>query len=131
MCIKELANCVHTSKGIPINDLLRFFYGDKPAAQFERGTQQGGHYPCGTCGSDARRFDLAHCLSHKQRSFQCLQQVAIAGMCTLTVNYMYYTTEVHVNVLKAFSLPQQVNGASYQEMSNLLTVLHANNSKRS
>ena len=51
--LMELANCVHTSKGIPINDRLKFFYGDKPAAQFERGSQQGGHYPCGTCGSDA------------------------------------------------------------------------------
>lgn len=107
-------NCV---KGIPINDRLRFFYGDKPTAQIERGNQQGGHYPCGTCGSDARRFDdLAHCLSNKQRSFQCLKQVAIAGMCTLTVKYMYCTTEVHLNGLKAFSLPQQVNGASNQEM---------------
>ena len=38
-CIKELATCVCTSKGIPVTDRLVFFYADKPAAQFEQGTQ--------------------------------------------------------------------------------------------
>ena len=52
-CIKEL---VCTSKGIPVTGRLVFFYADKPAAQFEQGTQQGGHYPCGTSACDARRF---------------------------------------------------------------------------
>ena len=80
-CIRELTTCVHTSKGIPITNRLVFFYGGKPAAQFERGTQQGGHYPCGTCGCDARRFDdLAHCLNCKWRSVEGLQQIAIAGI---------------------------------------------------
>lgn len=80
-CIKELTTNLCTSKGILISDRLVFFYGDKPATQFERGSQQGGHYPCGSCGCNARRFeDLAHCLNCKWRSVQDLQQVATAGI---------------------------------------------------
>ena len=84
-CIRELTTHTCTSTGIAVTDRLVFFYGDKPAAQFERGTQQGGHYPCGTCACHARRFDdLAHCLNCQWRSFEGLQQIATAGM------YNYY-----------------------------------------
>jgi hypothetical protein len=38
------------SNGITITDTMRFFCGDKPAQQFERGTQIGGTYKCGSCG---------------------------------------------------------------------------------
>lgn len=55
-CIKELTTNLCMSKGILISDRLVFFCGDKPATQFERGSQQGGHYPCGSCGCNARRF---------------------------------------------------------------------------
>ena len=84
-CIRELGTEIHTSAGITVSDRLMFFYGDKPAAQFERGTQQGGHYPCGTCGCHAGRFDdLAHCLNCHWRTFKDLQQTATAGIITLT-----------------------------------------------
>lgn len=46
-CINELSTKLQTQSNISITDRLMFFYGDKPAAQFERGTQMGGHYPSG------------------------------------------------------------------------------------
>lgn len=40
---------VVTDSGIEVVDTLRFFKGDKPAAQFEAGISCGGHYPCVGC----------------------------------------------------------------------------------
>lgn len=56
-CIQDMSTSLCTTSGVPITDKLKFFYGDKPAAQFERGTQIGGHYPCGSCGTHVSRFD--------------------------------------------------------------------------
>lgn len=39
--------------GIPFNDVLRVFKGDKPASQFEAGQQKGGNYPCFCCSIHA------------------------------------------------------------------------------
>ena len=47
--IKDLSTPVYTATGVPLTDILKFFYGDKPAAQFERGAQVGGRYPHGSC----------------------------------------------------------------------------------
>ncbi len=48
-----------------------FFYGDKPAGQFERGCQQGGNFPCATCGCSAHRMDdLGHCFSFKWKDLK-------------------------------------------------------------
>ena len=72
-CIHDMSEILSTSKGIPINDRLAFFYGDKPAAQFERGTQVGGNYPCGACGAHVRRYDdFAHL---SDLSWRCLQEL--------------------------------------------------------
>ena len=36
-CIKEMNSVeLQTDSGVPITDCLMFFYGDKPASQFER-----------------------------------------------------------------------------------------------
>ena len=50
-CLQEIANTVFAPNGVPITDKMRFFCGDKPAQQFERGTQVGGAYKCGGCGT--------------------------------------------------------------------------------
>ena len=39
MCIRSMNPQLTSSKGVPVKDQLKFFYGDKPAAQFERGCQ--------------------------------------------------------------------------------------------
>ena len=49
-CLQELSQPITASNGEQIHDQLRFFCGDKPAQQFERGTQIGGTYKCGGCG---------------------------------------------------------------------------------
>ncbi len=44
--MKEISEPLQTKNDITITDKLMFF-----TAQFERGTQVGGHYPCGSCGT--------------------------------------------------------------------------------
>ena len=46
-CLHCLSEPILSREGIPVNDILRFFTGDHPAKQFERGTQVGGVYKCG------------------------------------------------------------------------------------
>ena len=79
-CLHDLHQVVTTSKGLEVNDKLHFFKGDAPAQQFERGTQQGGHYKCGGCGCHANMMeDLAHALECKWRSLADLQALVLAG----------------------------------------------------
>jgi hypothetical protein len=79
-CLKEMSEKVKTSKGIEITDKVFFFVGDKPAAQFERGTQQGGSYKCGSCGCKSTRMDdFAHSLTHTWRSLADLQALILSG----------------------------------------------------
>ncbi len=79
-CLKELSQQVVASNGIAITDKMRFFCGDKPAQQFERGTQIGGTYKCGGCGcKDTMMHDLAHALHCKLRSVADLQALILKG----------------------------------------------------
>lgn len=79
-CIEELHNTVVTSNQVCITDKLLFFCGDKPAAQFERGTQIGGNYPCGSCGCKVDRMDdLAYSLQCNWKSYQDLQTLVLSG----------------------------------------------------
>ncbi len=72
-CPQELSHTITNDKGIPITDEVRFFVGDKPAQQFERGTQIGGVYKCGVCGCKGNRMqDLSHALECPPRSLQQL-----------------------------------------------------------
>ena len=43
-CLTDLDTPCKTSNGTLISDTMRFFCGDKPAQQFERGNQVGGKY---------------------------------------------------------------------------------------
>ena len=79
-CLTQLTQTVVSNCGIAIQDELRFFCGDKPAQQFERGTQVGGTFKCGSCGcKDVMMQDLAHALNCKWRSLSDLQQLILAG----------------------------------------------------
>ena len=51
--IRKISDQLTTVQGIMISDQLLFFDGDKPAAQFEHGTQIGGSYPGGSCGCES------------------------------------------------------------------------------
>lgn len=79
-CLKELTLKLTTQDGIEITDRLFFFLGDKPAAQLERGTQQGGYYKCGSCGCHANLMDdLGYSLNYKWCSLRDLQAQVLAG----------------------------------------------------
>ena len=59
---------------------IMLFCGDHPAAQFERGTQKGGHYKCGGCGvRDSMMGDQAHALRCTWHSLADIQSLATAG----------------------------------------------------
>ena len=80
-CLLELKTPVSTSGGISIYDHLKLFTGDHPAAQFERGTQMGGVYKCGSCGcKDILMDDQAHALQCPWRSLAEIQSIATAGV---------------------------------------------------
>ena len=75
-CICNQNSKLTCSNGVLVQDRLMFFYGDKPpaAAQFEKGCQQGGEFPCATCGCSALRMDdLGHCFSLKWKNVQDVQ----------------------------------------------------------
>ena len=79
-CLRELSETVTTSTGIAITDQARFFSGDKPAQSFERGTQQGGNYKCGSCGVKSCMIeDQAHTLRCTWRSLTDLQSLVLTG----------------------------------------------------
>ena len=67
--------------GVKVFDILKYFKGDKPAAEFEAGISCGGTYPCVGCICSASRFaDFAHATSScKQRSLESNQEVALKG----------------------------------------------------
>ena len=68
-CLQEMSSNIVASNGVVVHDKMRFFCGDKPAQQFERGTQVGGAYKCGECGCrDYMMQDIAHALHCKWRS---------------------------------------------------------------
>ena len=65
---------------MPIHDKLQFFVGDHPAQSFERGSQIGGNYRCGSCGYKSNRGeDLGHVFSLQWRSLVDLQKLVILG----------------------------------------------------
>ena len=63
-----------------ITDIVRFFHGDGPAAQFEAGNKQGGHYCCVGCGAHSGRFsDIAYCYRAPKRNLQERQEFVLKG----------------------------------------------------
>ena len=78
--LTELSRPILSSRGNEICDTLHSFCGDTPARQFERGTQLGGTYKCGSCGcKDTMMADLPHALEKKWRSLADLQSLSKFG----------------------------------------------------
>lgn len=71
---------MYTHNQVAIQDKLKIFISDKQAAQYERGTQIGGHYKYGGCGcKDSLMDDQAHALRCEWRSLEDLQAAEVAG----------------------------------------------------
>ena len=77
-CLSDLTQTTTATNGAPIKDILRFFKGDSPAQEFERGYQQGGYYKCGACLIHSPRIeDIAHAYAQKWCTVSDIQQIAI------------------------------------------------------
>ena len=80
-CLYDLNQPIVSSKGIEVRDILKFFTGDHPSQQFERGTQMGGTFKCGGCGcKDSLMDDQAHALRCHTRQLHELQTIALGGV---------------------------------------------------
>ena len=78
--LEVMTDVVTSSSGIQIVDTVRFFKGDKPAAQFEAGVSCGGNYPCVGCSCHRNRFpDFSHAANCSQRSLPKIRELATAG----------------------------------------------------
>ncbi len=54
--------------------------GDHPAQDFERGTQKGGTYKCGSCGINTNMItDFAHAGYLEWRTLSTIQSIALKG----------------------------------------------------
>ena len=86
-CLYDLSQPVLTEEAIPLQDIMHFFKGDTPAKQYERGTQMGGYYKCGSCGCHSECMDdLTIALQCSWRSFSDLQSLALNGKYGNTPN---------------------------------------------
>ena len=100
-CLQELSTSPTADNGVQVKDNMRFFCGDKPAQQFERGTQIGGCYKCGGCGcKDTMMQDLAHALECKWRSLSDLQSLVLNGAFGNTCNKLKPLDNLRVDDLK-------------------------------
>eukprot|EP00731_Ephydatia_muelleri_P016427 Em0009g851a len=80
-CLPDLNEPLVTESGIAVHDVLRFFTGDHPAQQFERGTQVGGVYKSEGCGCKSTMMaDQANSLHCKTRSLGDIQTLAVQGV---------------------------------------------------
>ena len=79
-CLSDLTQMITATNGASIKDVLRFFKGDSPAQQFERGYQQGGYYKCGACLIHSSRIeDIAHAYAQKWCTVSDIQNIATKG----------------------------------------------------
>ena len=108
-CLHDLNTTIMASNGVEVTDRLHFFTGDKPAAQFERGTQIGGAYKCGGCGcKDTMMDDQAYALRCTLRSFGDLQGIAVSGTFGKQPNILKPFDQLLVAQLKQELLARKV-----------------------
>ena len=78
-CMQQMSTLI-TTAGVEVRDIVRFFYGDGPAAQFEAGQKQGGSYCCVGSGAHSGRFtDIAYCYRAPKQSLQERQEFVLQG----------------------------------------------------
>ncbi|XP_068680568.1 uncharacterized protein [Montipora foliosa] len=79
-CLDQLSNNLQTSKGVPVEDVMRFFHGDGPEQQFESGEQTSGNNGCSGCSGDSRRYrDLVYCFRNLHMSLADRCNIVKAG----------------------------------------------------
>ena len=64
---------LNTAAGV--HDVVHFFHGDGPAAQFEASHKQEGNYCCDGCAAHSSRFtDIAYCYRAPKPTLQERQE---------------------------------------------------------
>lgn len=80
-CLEVLSTPLKSNTGMEVNDVLRYFHGDGPAAQFEAGNSVGGNFSCVGCGARTVRFDdLAYSYRSEKLTLQSHQQFLLKGI---------------------------------------------------
>ena len=78
--LSDFSETIHTSAGIPVNDIVRFFHGDGPAQQFEASNKIGGYHCCVGCDAHSTRFDdLTYCFRSRHLTLSDRQEFLLEG----------------------------------------------------
>ena len=81
--LQDLMNLKHgleVCDGVVLNDVMRFFHGDGPAAALEAGHQKGGYYFCPNCTIHSCQTDDITCTYQKSiLSYSDKQKLVISG----------------------------------------------------
>ena len=82
-CLEDLQNGLQLDEdhdNIILDDKMRFFHGDGPAAAFEAGNKKGGHYFCPTCDINiCLTDDIVHTYQQKYVSLKDRQNLVLQG----------------------------------------------------
>lgn len=79
-CLKQTKESLCTANEVQVHDIVRFFYGDGPAAQFEAGHKIGGYHCCVGCGANSNRFaDIAYCYRAPKPTLRERHEFVIQG----------------------------------------------------
>ena len=109
-CLESLSVPIVTTKGIPINDKLMFFKGDKQAAWFEAGISHGGNYCCVSCTCHIAKFsDMTHMHSCEERLFLDTQAIALSGKYGKEPNRLNFYEGLNTYELRQELVARQIN----------------------
>lgn len=79
-CLKGLSNPIVSEQGIKVYDNMRMMNGDSPAAEFEDGTQKGGHKGCAGCDGDMMSaYDYEYMAYRKYKSLDEKRTLVVSG----------------------------------------------------
>ena len=108
-CLESLSVPIVTTKGIPINDKLMFFKGDKQAAWFEAGISRGGNYCCVSCTCHRAKFsDMTHVHSCEERLFLDTQAIALSGKYGKEPNRLNFYEGLNTDELRQELVARQI-----------------------
>ena len=126
--LEGLDEPLFTSGGVRVFDTLKYFKGDKPAAEFEAGISCGGNFPCVGCVCSSSRFtDFAHATSCEQRSLRRNQEVALQGQFGNKPGMLRFYDELNKDELRRELEARGVRAHTQQPMYKVLLMAHTTN----
>lgn len=102
---------------------MRFFKGDKPAAEFEAGVSCGGNYSCVGCTCHRDRFpDFSHAVSCEPPSLRGIQEVSIAGHFGIVPGKLEFYEELSNDQLRLELVKRSVKDYPTHKQGRLTTL---------